>query len=57
MYILGNTFMMNYYVVFDAQNYRIGLVPSKILIINSFFNDLGLIIIGLIILFFVYKFV
>ena len=29
MYVLGNIFLNNYYVVYDLENYRVGLVPSK----------------------------
>jgi hypothetical protein len=28
MYVLGNIFLNNYYVVYDLENYRVGLVPS-----------------------------
>jgi hypothetical protein len=29
MYVLGNIFLNNYYVVYDVENSRVGLVPSK----------------------------
>lgn len=29
MYVLGNIFLNNYYAVYDLENYRVGLVPSK----------------------------
>ena len=28
MYVLGNIFLNHYYVVYDLENYRVGLVPS-----------------------------
>ena len=29
MYVVGNIFLNNYYVVYDLENFRVGLVPSK----------------------------